>query len=180
MPSRCQNKTAFRPGALPPLVPVDISVHQTAVALLCWTCLATCVLFTRGTRRQGWCRHKFCCKVLYACRAARLRVAHVTRVALRESATLANSMLGHAFRLLSHNETHSHYERDIATCGNEYVRMIVYQPSACSQSYFGVWPLVVGYLETLLCSCMPQDAAGTHESYNPGRTDAHGHYSDRG
>jgi hypothetical protein len=180
MPSRCQNKTAFRPGALPPLVPVDISVHQTAVALLCWTCLATCVLFTRGTRRQGWCRHKFCCKVLYACRAARLRVAYVTRVALWESATLTNSILGHAFRLLSHNEMRSHFERGISTCGDEYVRMIVYPPSACSQSHFGVWPLIVRYLEALLCSCMPQDAAGTHESYNPGRTDAHGHYSDRG
>ena len=67
------------------------------------------------------------------------------------------------------------------TWGSECVRMVILdQSSAFSQGCIGVWPSVVRHLEALLCSGMLQDASGTHQSYNSGRTDAHGHYSDRG
>jgi hypothetical protein len=42
------------------------------------------------------------------------------------------------------------------------LKWLTYQPSAYSQGYISVWPSVVRPLETLFCSCMPQDASGAY------------------
>ena len=81
-------------------------------------------------------------KVLYARRATTPRVAHVTGRALRESATLANSMVGPCVSPCPLKMILHLILRGISpTCGSEYVKMVIclsHQLLARAISAFGL------------------------------------------